>query len=142
MIDICEAGSDDAAQIARLMREEEGADWLTEDYAARYCANPTSHVLLAVAEGGAVGLLSYSTRPDIYHAGECCLIEELIVRAAWRNQGIGGALLETLLQRAAQAGWAEVSVGVMPDNAGAQRFYRRHGFTDEAALLERHHAAK
>ena len=145
MIHIREARPDDAAQIVRLICEAEGgADSpLTEAYALHYCANRASHILLAeevgaAIDGAAIGLLSYSTRPDLYHAGECCLVEELIVRADRRNEGVGGALLEAVLQRAAQAGWAEVSVGVMPDNDGAQRFYRRHGLADEALLLERH----
>jgi ribosomal protein S18 acetylase RimI-like enzyme len=83
-----------------------------------------------------IGLLSYSVRPDLYHAGDCCLIEELVVRDGRRGQGAGSALIEELLIRVKDC--AEVGLGVMADNESAIRFYRKHGFGDEALLLERH----
>jgi len=55
-----------------------------------------------------------------------------------RGQGIGRRLVEELLARGRAEGWAEVSVSTMPENAGAQRFYRSLGLTDEAVYLERH----
>ena len=84
------------------------------------------------------GLLSYSVRPDRYHAGLCCMVEELVVAGEKRGRGTGGVLLEALLTQGHASGWAEVSVGVMTDNFRAQAFYRRHGLVDEALLLEEH----
>jgi ribosomal protein S18 acetylase RimI-like enzyme len=42
------------------------------------------------------------------------------------------------VQRARAHGCAEVSLGVMKGNQDALRFYQRHGFEDDALLLERH----
>jgi ribosomal protein S18 acetylase RimI-like enzyme len=107
-------------------------------YAEQYLRTPGSYVLLAEEEGRPVGLLSYSVGPNLYHAGPAATIQELVVEAGHRDRGVGSALVEDLLQRLAELGCVEASVTAMPDNEGAQRFYRAHGFGDEAVYLERH----
>jgi ribosomal protein S18 acetylase RimI-like enzyme len=62
----------------------------------------------------------------------------LVVRGPARNQGIGSALMSEFLKRMAALGCAEVSVATLIENVGAQRFYRSHGLTDDAVLLEKH----
>jgi GNAT superfamily N-acetyltransferase len=145
MLTIRTASPQDAKAIVDLVQSQALADGeaspLTEAYVSRYLASPTSGILLAIDNDQAVGLLSYSARPDLYHAGECYLVEELVVVEEKRSQGIGGLLLEHLLACAEQNGCVEVAVGVMPDNMRAQQFYRRHGLIDEALLLERHYTA-
>jgi ribosomal protein S18 acetylase RimI-like enzyme len=137
-----EAQPTDAPAIVRLLREHAAlageASPIAEAYVVHHLAGPESHVLLAEAAGESVGLLAYSVRPDLYHAGPVCLIEELVVRAAWRRRGIGGALMAQLARRLAERGVIEVSVAVMPANTGAVAFYRAHGLTGEALALERH----
>jgi len=139
---IREAAPSDGVAVVALIHElaESGGETspLTEAYVIAYLASPGSYVLLAEQEGGAVGLLSYSVRPNLYHAGDSALIEELVVADDWRGQGVGGALLQELLARLEKAGCAEVSVTTMPDNEGAIRFYRSHGLVDEAVFLEKH----
>ena len=97
-----------------------------------------SQILLAEQHDQVIGLLSYSLRPDLYHAGQVCLIEELVVEAAQRGQGVGSALLTELLSRLSAAGCVEVALAVMSDNAPAIKLYRQHGLTDEALFLEKH----
>jgi ribosomal protein S18 acetylase RimI-like enzyme len=143
---IREADKRDAATIVRLIGELAASSSehspITEVYVARYLASPVSTILLAETQGQGqgqiVGLLSYSVRPDLYHAGDSCLVEELIVNEAFRGQGIGSALLTALITRLEAAGCAEVSVAAMPDNVQAIRFYQKHGLTDEALFLEKH----
>jgi ribosomal protein S18 acetylase RimI-like enzyme len=77
-------------------------------------------------------------RPNLYHAANSALIEELVVRESARGRGVGGALMSELLRRLSAQGCAEVSVTTMPDNDGAIRFYRSHGLVDEAVFLEKH----
>jgi len=109
---------------------------ITADYVARYLTAPSSRVLLAEVDEDVVGVLSYSIRPDLYHAGDCCLIEELIVNHKWRSRGVGRALMAELRLRL--AGCKEVSVGVAAQNTAALKFYRRQGLVEEAVLLEKH----
>lgn len=111
---------------------------ITPEYARAYLSYPGSGVLLAEDDDQVVGLLSYSVRPNLYHAAGSCLIEELVVSDSARGRGVGGALIPELLRRLASAGCAEVSVTTMPDNEGAKRFYRSHGLVDEAVFLEKH----
>jgi ribosomal protein S18 acetylase RimI-like enzyme len=142
MIEIRNATLEDVPAIVRLIQELAQSSGesspVDEAYAAGYLASPHSRVLLASDESGVWGLLSYSARPDLYHAGLCCMVEELVVAAEQRGRGIGGMLLEAVLKQGEAEGWAEVSVGVMADNERAREFYRRHGLVDDALLLERH----
>jgi GNAT superfamily N-acetyltransferase len=141
-ITVREAGPGDAAAVVSLIHEmarEEGAVTpVTEAYAEASFRHPGSGVLLAEMDGRCIGLLSYSLRPNLYHAAPACLIEVLFVSGESRNEGAGGALMENVLAKAGRLGCAEISVSVMPDNTGAIRFYRHYGLTEEAALLEKH----
>jgi ribosomal protein S18 acetylase RimI-like enzyme len=132
----------DAPAIVRLIGEHATSSGeqtpLTESYVATYLANSTSKILLAEVQSHVVGLLSYSIRPDLFHAGLSCMLEELIVEEAARGQGVGGALVTELFSRLVPLGCAEVSVTVMPDNHRAIKFYRTHGLIDEALYLEKH----
>jgi ribosomal protein S18 acetylase RimI-like enzyme len=143
MVKIRAATQQDAKTIVDLVQSQALADGesspLSEAYVSRYLASPTSGILLAMENDRAVGLLSYSARPDLSHAGDCYLIEELVVVEEKRSQRIGGLLMKNLLACAQQKGCVEIAVGVMPDNIRAQQFYRRHGLVDEALLLERHY---
>lgn len=53
----------------------------------------------------------------------------LAVLPAARGQGVGGALLETVVAAAADAGCGGVTLEVRPSNAVARRLYGRAGFT-------------
>jgi ribosomal protein S18 acetylase RimI-like enzyme len=141
-ISIREAQLGDEPLVVGLIQElaEAGGDSspITEEYVRTYLAFPDSHVLLAEVQGRAIGLLSYTIRPDLYHAASSGLIEELVVLRTDRGRGVASALLSEVLQRLAAAGCVEVSVATMPDNADAQRLYRSHGLVDEAIFLETH----
>jgi ribosomal protein S18 acetylase RimI-like enzyme len=136
------AGPADASAVVRLVQElAQTGGWqspLDEAYARHYLSSPGSQILLAEKDGEILGLLSYSQRPNLFHAGQTALIEELIVAEGGRSQGVGGALMEYLLPRLEKDGFAEVSVSTMLDNAGAIRFYKSHGLVDEALFLEKH----
>jgi ribosomal protein S18 acetylase RimI-like enzyme len=139
---IRQANADDANIIANLVRalaQSAGETTQLDDHYARiYLAMQGCGVLLAEQAGEAVGLLSYSMRPNLYHAKACGLIEELVVREDARGHGIGTTLIHEALRLFESLGCAEVSISTMPENEGAQRLYRALGFTDEAVLLEKH----
>jgi len=124
--------------IGELARTLGGTSPITQDYVGEYIAFPGSSILLAQEDGRVAGLLSYSLRPNLYHAANSALIEELVVRESARGRGVGSALMSELLRRLPSQGCAEVSVTTMPDNERAIRFYRSHGLVDEAVFLEKH----
>lgn len=141
-VSIREATPADASVIVRLIGEHAASSGeqtsLTEAYITTYLANSASKILLAKAQNRVVGLLSYSIRPDLFHAALSCYLEELIVEEAARGEGVGSALVTELFLRLTSLACAEVSVAVMPDNARAIKFYRTHGLLDEALYLEKH----
>lgn len=128
----------DAAHIVRLVHQMGPDSEVTEDYVLHYLSGMDRGVLLACLGEQVAGLLSYSLRADLYHAGNSVLIEELVVDEKHRGQGIGGALMDELLKRMDGSGCRELCLAVMPDNEGAIRFYKRHGLLEEALFLERH----
>ncbi len=133
---------EDTSAIVSLIGEHATASGeqspLTEAYVAAYLSSSTSGILLAEVQNRVVGLLSYSLRPDLYHAGLSCLLEELIVEEATRGRGVGSVLVTELFSRLTPLACAEVSVAVMSTNRRAIKFYRTHGLTEEALFLEMH----
>jgi ribosomal protein S18 acetylase RimI-like enzyme len=53
----------------------------------------------------------------------------IAVLPEYRGQGIGGALIDVLLEQARASGFIAVSLSVRQDNPAA-RLYRRHGFVE------------
>jgi len=137
-----DATPDDAAAIVALVQELAAAEGdsspLDQAYVGHYLSHPGSGLLLAEEDGRAIGLLGYSIRPDLYHAGPGGLIEILIVHGPRRGQGVGHVLVSAFLDQAQRLGCIEVSVTTGMENHDAQRFYRAHGLVDEALFLEKH----
>jgi ribosomal protein S18 acetylase RimI-like enzyme len=128
----------DATRIVQLIRQLGSDSALTEGYVQRYLAGTDRQILLAQRENAIVGLLCYSVRADLYHAGNSVLIEELVVEASCRGEGIGSALMNALIEKLPALECKELCLAVMPENLAAIRFYRRHGLVEEALFLERH----
>ena len=121
-----------------MTTEGEESSPVTEAYVLHYLSGTDRKILLARRQNKTQGLLSYSMRPDLFHAGSSVLIEELVVDKEARGQGLGSALMQTLLERARQLDCKELCLAVMPENEGAIRFYKRHGLVEEALFLEMH----
>ncbi len=141
-IQIRKAQAEDADSVASLIQElAQGIHErspITPEYVRQYLTSTVSRIFLAVDGDEVLGMLSYSISDNLYHASPACLIEELVVRSTARDRGVGSALVEAVLEEARNLHCAEISVSTMPDNEGAIRFYRRHGFTEEAVFLEHH----
>lgn len=65
------------------------------------------------------------------------IVDNLYVRPAARNQGIGAELLEAAEQTLREAGAEAVSLDAMAENEGARRFYRRHGYSPHRIEFEK-----
>ncbi len=128
----------DAAHIVRLIHQMGPDSELSEAYILQYLSGTDREILLARQGEQVVGLISYSLRADLYHAGNSILIEELVVDEQHRGQRIGGMLMDALLKRAKDLACKELCLAVMPDNQAAIRFYKRYGLVEEALFLERH----
>ena len=106
---------------APLTRERAVAEW--ETLAAR-----ENGVLLAAVDEGVVvgaGRLSRSSAENGRHRGE---IQRLAVRGDRRGAGIGGALLDELVERARRAGLSLLWLTTHADTR-SDSFYVRRGWT-------------
>lgn len=137
-----EARLEDNEVVVSLIRELGEMDGdkivLSAEDVKHFLEGPGNTILLTEVDGQVVGLLSYTVSLDLWHAGDCCLIRELIIRARNRQQGLGGLLLQEVFRRAESNNWMEVSVSTRADNLPAIALYKKHGMNDEAVLLERH----
>lgn len=57
-------------------------------------------------------------------------ISRLIVKKEYRNQGIGGILIDFILKEIKKMGYKEATIGVDKDNSSALHLYQKKGFTN------------
>ncbi len=141
-VDIIAATAADADAVVVLVREL-GLAWnetseVDAEYVRHYLAFPGRVVLLATVSDERVGMLVYSLNPNLFHAADGCLIEDLYVRPEWRGKGVGRGLVAHVMAEAPRRGWAEVSVSTGKDNQAALALYRGQGLVEEYVLLEKH----
>ncbi|WP_237389746.1 GNAT family N-acetyltransferase [Bacillus sp. USDA818B3_A] len=51
------------------------------------------------------------------------------VKEEYRNRGIGGIIVDFLIDYAKQLGYEEITLGVDTDNLNARHLYKKKGFT-------------
>ena len=97
----------------------------------RLMGDPGTEYLLGRAEhqADASGVCQLRFRFGVWHAAPDCWLEDLFVREESRACGLGSALVETAIQRAAERGCARVELDVNEDNGPALALYERFGFS-------------
>lgn len=84
------------------------------------------HALLAVNENGeALGFANYVLHPYTWSEQPACLLEDLFTAPQARGRGIGGALIQHLLDLGRARGWGRVYWHTREDNHVARRLYER-----------------
>jgi ribosomal protein S18 acetylase RimI-like enzyme len=129
-VDVRRAGPDDAATVLAMLREfaVEDGDPVTSDAAgwARMLARPEVVVLVAERDGEPVGYASAVRRLHLWSARDVLALDDLFVRAGYRDAGIGRLLMTELARLAAPEGLL-IRWEVAEDNLRAQALYRRLG---------------
>jgi ribosomal protein S18 acetylase RimI-like enzyme len=92
--------------------------------------HPASVVLLAWEGGECVGLCICFEGFSTFRARPLLNVHDLIVHPAYRNRGIGRALLRAVETAARARRCCKVTLEVRADNAAAQHLYRSVGFRD------------
>ena len=67
--------------------------------------------------------------PDYTISGQRIYLSRLIVKPNYRNKGIGGILIDFMIEKLKCDGYKEITVGVDKDNFAAIHLYRKKGFT-------------
>ena len=87
-----------------------------------------TQVLLAGDEPEGLAVLRF--RPAIWSTGLECYLAELYVRPAWREKGMGRALMEAVLREARDRGADTMDIGVDEPDLVARHLYESMGFTN------------
>ena len=134
-IQVRQAGVEDAADIARLLRDfnleyDEPTPAVEElaETIARLLGQGEITVLLAGE--GPDGLSLFRFRPGIWSAGEETYLQELYVVPDLRGQGIGRALLEATIELAREHGSDGSDLNTGETDAAARALYESMGFTN------------
>ncbi|WP_353829294.1 GNAT family N-acetyltransferase [Agromyces sp. SYSU T0242] len=101
-----------------------------EAFASRFrdlLARPDVIVVLAERRDP-VGFAYLTLRPTPYGDGPLAQLEELYVRPALRDQGIGTRLLVAALDQVRERDAIEMHINVDEVDVDTRRFYERHGF--------------
>jgi GNAT superfamily N-acetyltransferase len=91
-------------------------------------SHPGTLVLLAYAEGRAVGIATCFRGFSTFHARPLLNVHDLAVLPNSRSLGIGRQLLEAVAQRARDLGCCRVTLEVQTDNRRARQLYESAGF--------------
>ena len=65
----------------------------------------------------------------------------MMVDAAWRRHGVGGALVDGAVGCARELGAHKLALQFWPHNDAARRLYLRHGFVEEGVLRRQYRRA-
>ncbi len=101
-------------------------------------SHPEIEVLVAGdAQDKAVGMISFSHRPQLRLNGRLARIEELVVTESWRRRGVGRELMRHALERARSLSVKQVElVSHRGRDSFARPFYLSFGYTEiDAAVL-------
>ena len=79
---------------------------------------------------GEGALIIKNDDPDYTIPDKRVYLSRMIVKPEYRNKGIGGMMLELLINKAKEMGYSEISLGVDLDNQNAVHLYNKFGFTE------------
>ncbi|MGC9669563.1 GNAT family N-acetyltransferase [Planosporangium sp. 12N6] len=132
-----EVTDDVVAAFARLLPQlSESAGAVDRATMDRVVAAEANTVLIARSAGAIVGTLTLVTVPTV--TGLRARIEDVVVDACARGQGVGAALTERALDLARSAGASSVELTSRASRVAANRLYQRLGFQRRESNLYRY----
>lgn len=129
---------EDVLQICKLLAQLSGSAIFDEARLRKTADADHSYLYLARRDSRILGMALLATYPTI--SGVRGHIEDVVVSADARGEGIGGALVEGMLATAEQVGCRSVELTSRPSRTDAIRLYERHGFTRRETAVFRHSA--
>ena len=90
-------------------------------------------IFVYVKNGEYIGegaLVFQNVDPDYTIEGKRVYLSRLIVKPEYRNLGIGGKIIDSLVCHAKSLGYTEIALGVDIANVGARWLYEKKGFVN------------
>lgn len=84
-------------------------------------------VFVCERSGEVIGYI-HGSPYELLHSDSLINVLGFVVRAAHRNQGVGGLLIESLERWAADNGYSGIKLLSHPSRVNAHRFYERRGY--------------
>ena len=104
---------------------EQAEEW----YAQLVSGNRVTYVCLWEGQFiGEISLVFAHPDPDYAIPGRRAYVSRLMVKPEYRRRGIGRTLVRFVVEKAAELGYRELSIGVDLDNYPAIRLYAEEGF--------------
>ena len=95
--------------------------------------SPSTGVVFVGCEGTeVVGMVSLLFTISTAEGGPACWLEDMVVGPDRRGDGLGSRLLQHAIHYARIHGFSRITLLTDKVNAGAIRFYERHGFVESA----------
>lgn len=130
MIEIKAARWEDCGQVAALIEQLEEMPIDKARFEAVYRANlsnPQIDYRTAWINGFLAGFLSVHIQNLLHHTSAIAEIEELVVDARYRGQGVGKCLFDQAKKIAAQAGCPQLECACNQRRTASHEFYKRQG---------------
>lgn len=94
---------------------------------------PEKGVILVAREADRIiGMINLLYTISTALGSRVAIVEDMVVRPECRGAGCGSVLLSRAIEIAREAGCRRITLLTDQDNISAQRFYKRHGFTQSA----------
>jgi ribosomal protein S18 acetylase RimI-like enzyme len=134
-IQVRRAGVEDAAEIARLLRDfnleyEEPTPEVGELTKTIARLLEEGEITVLLAGDGPDGLSLFRFRPGLWSAGEETYLQELYVVPSLRGRGIGRALVEATIEVARERGSDGIDLNTGETDTAARALYESMGFTN------------
>lgn len=105
------------------------------------CRRSQGVILVADARGQVAGYACLLARVECRERDEIdydyALVADLVVRSAWRGQGVGRALLDAAERHAREAGAKTLRIAVLHANRRARQVYGEFGFVPRLLEMEK-----
>lgn len=91
-------------------------------------------ILLLKIDHHVVGMVSLLYLISTAMGGKVAMLEDMIIAASFRSQGLGKQLLTAAIDFAREQGCLRITLLTDADNQRAQQFYQKQGFVHSAML--------
>lgn len=139
MVEIRQCRQDDFGPVLRLLEQlwpDRELDRGRMEEAYLHGLDSDSQVYLcAMMDGEPVAFCSLAIKNSLWQQGYLANVDELVVDERLRRKGIGGELLERVLQIAVEKGCHRVELDSAFRRQDAHRFYEAHGFKSRSLLF-------